>query len=79
MVPNGDGGFVLQWRPVDECPVIVRQSTGERGRLIRAITNKITELPRFGKVTITVEEAIKLDNSEKIYNKWNEEDWVVVE
>ena len=69
----------LRWRVPDDCPTIVRRSTGERGKLIRAVTDDWRTIPRHGKVTLTVAWFIRGDGGEPIYHRWDENDWVVQE
>ncbi len=67
----------LLWRPRSDFPVIIHSSTGERGRLVRKLTHRLSDLPEFGKTTLTVESLISVDDSVAVYQKWDEGDWKV--
>src|SRR5687767_6296786 len=71
--------FKLKWRSLSDYPAIVRKSTGERGRLIRAVTNKFTKKPVLGKVTLLVKQVIASEAGKVEYDDWDEDDWVLVD
>lgn len=74
-----NGQFVLYWRSILDWPKVIHKSSGEQGRLIRALTNNIREIPQFGKVTLTFEWIIALDDGKTRYNRWTVGDWFVGE
>jgi hypothetical protein len=72
------GVFEMVVRPVESGQPIVRKSTGERGYLLRAVTNKIRSVTEVGKVTITTEELIAVREDQgklTLYNKWDTTNW----
>lgn len=74
------GVFELVSRPIESGQPIVRKSTGQRGYLLRAVTNQIYNVPHFGKVTVTTEEVIAApqeDGDMKLYNQWDTSDWQI--
>lgn len=76
VIRSGDS-LQLSWVAPKECPLVVHAITGERGRLIRGLTNDIRELPKFGKVTLIFQRVIAVENSDKVYGSWDPKDWQV--
>jgi len=72
---NGD--FVLYARELDDWPAVTHRTTGKRGRLVRAITNQIVDIPSLGKTTLTLEWCIVVDGSSEIHAPWPESEWCV--
>jgi hypothetical protein len=68
----------LYWRSLEDWPVVVRQSTGERARLVKTIMNDVQTLPRQGRVTLTFEQCLCSEGNELV-DWWDEEDWQVQE
>jgi hypothetical protein len=81
VLETGVGVFELVSRRIDSGLRIVRKSTGERGYLLRGVTNNIRDLPKLGKVTITTEEVIAVSGEQglKLYKEWDTDDWQVEE
>lgn len=75
VVTKDDGGFKLVWRPLEDWPAIIRQSTGEHGRLVRTLRNDVLTLPQLGQVTLIFEQCIAVEDGARLYPDWDERDW----
>jgi hypothetical protein len=70
-----DSGFIFRWVAVKDCPMYIRQKTGEKARLVIGLTSKIADLPRHGKVVLTFEEMLACEDNDKIYRTWKPSEW----
>jgi hypothetical protein len=70
-----DTGFRFRWIPVQESPIYIRASTGEKMRLTMSLTSDISKLPKHGKAVLTFEDILVSDDGKTNYKTWNPSEW----
>lgn len=75
IVSDGSATYQLRWRSLEDWPLVVRESTGEEGRLVLSVRNDVSNIPRHGRVTLTFEQCIAVEDGARLYDSWDENDW----
>ncbi|MEX0654206.1 MAG: hypothetical protein WD534_01535 [Phycisphaeraceae bacterium] len=68
-------GTQLKWVSPDELLIVVRRSTGDRGRIMRAFSNKFSSNNQYGKIAVEFNLCIYDTTQNKLYHSWDPDDW----